>query len=183
MQNIPDDKELLVQVMAGDRESFDSLFLKYYSVLIWFCKSVGCTESNAEDVVSDVFLDLWQRRSKLVVHTSLKAYLYAAVKNRANLLYRNQKGISFLTQEYADELPDAHHSRPDEKLMLKDRSIIIEHIISGLPEQTRLVFLMKWKHQLTDKEIAEALHKSVHTVRTLVYRAILYIRQNMPNVK
>jgi RNA polymerase sigma-70 factor (family 1) len=183
MQNIPDDQELLAQIITGDRVSFDTLFLKYYSALIWFCKSVGCNESNAEDVVSDVFLDLWQRRSKLAVHTSLKAYLYAAVKNRAGLLYRNHKGLSFLTQEYADEMPDSAMSRPDEKLMLKDRSVIIEHIISGLPEQTRLVFLMKWKHQLTDKEIAEALHKSVHTVRTLIYRAIQYIRQQMPNVK
>lgn len=183
MQHIPDDKELLERIITGERESFDSLFLKYYSALISFCQSAGCTEDNAEDIVSDVFLDLWQRRSKLFIHTSLKAYLYTAVKNRSNLYFRTHKGFSFLSQDHASEMADSDLSRPDEKLMMKDRAIIIEHVIRDLPEQTRLVFIMKWKHQLSDKEIAEALNKSVHTVRTLIYRAILYIRQKMVHVK
>lgn len=183
MQHIPDDKELLKQMIAGDRESFDRLFLKYYAALVSFSQSIGCTEDNAEDIVSDVFLDFWQRRTKFFIHTSLKAYLYAAVKNKVYLAFRTNKGFSFISQEFADEMPDSDLSRPDEKLMMKDRTIIIEHISSGLPEQTRLVFIMKWKHQLSDKEIAEALHKSVHTVRTLLYRAILFIRQKMAHVK
>ena len=183
MQNIPDDKELLAQVVEGDRKSFDQLFIKYYPALVGFCKSNDCEESDAEDMVADIFLDLWLRRSKIVIHTSLKAYLYAALRNKINLFYRNTKGISFLTEEYAAELPDLILSQPDEKLFLKDRTRMIEHIISGLPAQTRLVFLMKWKHQLSDKEIAESLDKSIHTVRTLLYRAVLYIRNRMTFVK
>lgn len=183
MQHITDDKELLVRIIEGNRQSFDALFLKYYVSLIAFCKSIGCNENDAEDMVSDVFLDLWQRRASLLIHTSIRAYLYAAVKNKANLLYRGNKGFSFFTQDHAEEIADSSLSRPDEQLMKKDRGIIIEQIISGLPEQTRLVFLMKWKHQLTDKEIAEMFHKSLPTVRTLIYRAVLYIRQKITAVK
>ncbi|MBB5635923.1 RNA polymerase sigma-70 factor (ECF subfamily) [Pedobacter cryoconitis] len=183
MQNVHDDKELFAQIVNGDRKSFDLLFLKYHTALIGFCKSGGCEENDAEDAVSDLFLDLWLRRSTIAIHTSLRAYLYAALRNKINNLYRNNQGISYLTTEYADQLPDADLSRPDEKLFLKDRTKMIEYIITGLPEQTKIVFLLKWKHHLSDKEIAETLNKSLPTVRTMVYRAILYIRDKITFVK
>lgn len=179
MQHIHDDKELFAQIAQGSRKSFDQLFLKYYNPLISFCRTTGCEENDAEDAVSDLFLDLWLRRTTITITISLKAYLYAALRNKINTYHRNNKNITHLPTDYADQLPDNTLSRPDEKLFLKDRTKMIEQIITTLPEQTKIVFLLKWKHQLSDKEIAETLNKTLPTVRTMIYRPILYIREKI----
>lgn len=178
-----DDIELLRLLKAGNRKAFDSIFLKYYPLLSGFCASIGGYCEDCEDLVADIFLDLWIKRETLTIHTSLKFYLYTAVKYKIYTLKGKSRKVQFLPEEFAADQPGDDHHRPDEKLIRKDRNLMIERFMNELPEQGKLIFSLKWQHQLDYNEIAEILQLSPSTVKTHVYRAIKYIRTQLSFVK
>jgi RNA polymerase sigma-70 factor (ECF subfamily) len=174
-----EDIELLSKVKTDDRDAFNSLFLKYYPLLSDFCRFLGVDSNDGEDIIADVFLDLWVKRERLQIHTSLKSYLYGAVKNRVYTLKGKNQKMELLPEEYASDKPISDHLHPDEILFRKERRLIIERFIDELPEQGKLIFLMNWQHQLEHHEIAEILNISPNTVKTHIYRAINYCRKRL----
>ena len=79
MRNIPlEDTSLLSAIQKGDRSAFDVLFQKYYSVLCTYCYRFVRLE-DAEEIVQDVMLWLWENRERPVIEYSLKQYLFKAV--------------------------------------------------------------------------------------------------------
>ena len=178
-----DDIELLSQVKADDREAFNSLFLKYYPLLSDFCRFLSINSDDGEDIIADVFLDIWVKRERLHIHTSLKSYLYGAVKNRVYTLKGKNQKMQLLPEEYASDKAISDHLRPDEMLFRKDRRLMIERFVDELPEQGKLIFLMNWQHQLDYQEIAEILSISPHTVKTHIYRSVNYFRKRLLFVK
>jgi RNA polymerase sigma factor (sigma-70 family) len=174
-----EDIELLSKVKAGDREAFDSLFLKSHPLLSDFCRFLGINSDDGEDIIADVFLDLWIKRERLLIHTSVKSYLYGAVKNRAYTLNGKNQKMQLLPEEYAFDKAIGDHLHPDEILFRKERRLLIEGFADELPEQGKLIFLMSWQHQLEHHEIAEILNISANTVKTHIYRAINYFRKRL----
>lgn len=178
-----DDMELLSQIQTGDREAFNLIFLKYYPLLTRFCDSLGCYTANSEDIIADVFLTLWIKRETVEIHTSLKFYLYAAVRNQVYTLNAKGKKMQLLPEEHAHNNPGDANLQPDEIMFKKDRNLLIQRFMNELPEQGRLVFLLKWQHQLDYSEIAQILQISASTVKTHVYRSVAYIRKQLSFVK
>ena len=174
-----EDIELLSKVKAGDRDAFNSLFLKYYPLLSDFCRFLGAGNNDGEDAIADVFLDLWLKRERLQIHTSLKSYLYGAVKNRVYTLNGKNQKMQLLPEEYASEQPISDQLHPDEILFRKERRLIIQRFADDLPEQGKLIFMMHWQHQLEYQEIAEILNISPNTVKTHIYRASNYCRKRL----
>ena len=82
MRNIPlEDTSLLSAIQKGDRSAFDVLFQKYYSVLCTYCYRFVRLE-DAEEIVQDVMLWLWENRERPIIEYSLKQYLFKAVYHR-----------------------------------------------------------------------------------------------------
>ncbi len=124
----------------------------------------------AEEVVQDVLLRVWERRTALVVRDSLRAYLHAAVRNRA--LDAMKAARSALRTERADRAPgdmqppgmgQAARS-PLEDLETRELSVALRTATDGLPERCRQVFRLRWELHLSYSEIAELLHISVKGV-------------------
>ncbi len=78
---IDEDIELYSLFRKGDRKAFDTLFLKYYSILCAFGKYYIPIE-DAEEVVLDIMTWLWENREFQIIETSLRSYLFMAVRNR-----------------------------------------------------------------------------------------------------
>src|SRR5690606_25190745 len=79
------------RIRAGDRRAFDVLFESYYPALCDFVSARIGSPEVAEELVQDVFIDLWQRRARLDPHAALRAFLYRAAKNQAlNYLRRRR---------------------------------------------------------------------------------------------
>jgi RNA polymerase sigma factor (sigma-70 family) len=178
-----DDIELLSLVKTNDREAFNSLFLKYYPLLSDFCRFLGADSDDGEDIIADVFLDIWVKKERLHIHTSLKSYLYGAVRYRVYTLKGKSQKMQLLPQEYALDKPGNDDLRPDEILFRKDRRHLIERFVNELPDQGKLIFLMNWQHQLDYQEIADILKISPHTVKTHIYRSINFFRKRILFVK
>jgi len=178
-----DDVELMARLKCGDRKAFDSIFLKYYPLLSRFCESLGGYCADCEDMTADILLDLWVKRESIEIRTSLRFYLYGAVRNRVYTLKGKSQKMQLLPENYAINTPAGDDFLSDQKLLKKDRHELIERFVNQLPEQGKLVFLLKWQHQLEYHEIAEVMQISTSTVKTHIYRAITYIRKQLSSVK
>lgn len=91
-----EDFELYSQMKKGDREAFNTLFLKYYPVLCAFGKYYVSME-DAEEIVQDIMVWLWENRSFQVIEVSLRSYLFKSVKNKClALIDKNYTKKTFL---------------------------------------------------------------------------------------
>src|SRR5579863_5635154 len=84
-----DEKTLLGSLAKGEAVAFTELYLHYHPLIYAYGLKFLKLESLAEDLVHEVFLQIWEMRGRLAVHTSFRAYLYRATRNRAlNMLDR-----------------------------------------------------------------------------------------------
>ena len=157
---VAEDFELYSRMKKGDREAFNALFLKYYSVLCAFGKYYVSME-DAEEIVQDIMVWLWENREYQVVEISLRSYLFKSVKNKClALIDKNQTKRRFCEHMLATEMQGVFED-PDfyiaEELMNQ-----IEKTVSQMPETYRVAFEMSRYQAMTYKEIAEELDQAMN---------------------
>lgn len=174
MKNIPsEDTSLLFAIQKGDRNAFDSLFQKYYPILCTYCYRFVRLE-DAEEIVQDVMLWLWENRERPIIEYSLKQYLFRAVFNRSMTRIAQNE-----VKQRADE---AYHQRM--LTMLQDVDVyqineLSNHIrkaIDELPSSYKEAFIMHRFRDLSYKEISEILNVSPKTVDYRIQQALKILR-------
>ena len=162
----------------GEREAFQRLFEMYHKALCFFATRIVRDSLEAEDIVQDVFLALWERREEVDFDRPLLPLLFVAVKNRAIDLLRSKKwrgGESGLDElDVCIRTLVADHI--EEEFQLSQLSEEIDCCISGLSEQCRRVFLLSRTTGLKNREIAERLNISVKTVEKHIGAALSQLR-------
>ena len=158
-------------VHNSDTPSFNSLFRFYYARLVKFAVQFVHTREAAEEIVSDVFVKIWERRSTLGEVRNLEVYLYVAVKNGC-LNYCEKYSVVHLQLDMhgATELYDTGNSQKN--LEMKELMHRLHMAVEQLPEQCRLIFKMVKEDNLSFREVAEILSISPRTVETQIYRAV-----------
>lgn len=180
-ENTDIDSTILKAIIKGDSNSFEILFRKYYQELCNYGMGILGNAENAEDVVQDVFVYLWENRQRINITTSLKSYLYQSVRNGALKIIRThaleQRHTSRLT-EYMEYLEKSRFSEDELDKLQK-----IEQAIDELPPQCKKVFLMNLMDNKSYKQIADELEISLNTVKTHVSKAYRIIREKTRNFK
>ena len=171
---IDEDIELYSLFRKGDRKAFDTLFLKYYSILCAFGKYYIPIE-DAEEVVLDIMTWLWENREFQIIETSLRSYLFMAVRNRClDLISKNQTKRRCYEHMFAKEMQTSFED-PDfyvvEELMAK-----IEKSVMRLPDSYRITFEMSRYQDKTYKEIAKELNVSIKLVEYRIQQALRLLR-------
>ena len=169
-------------------ESFDLtyklLFRKYYTNLLFYAtRIVG--EEEAEDVVQDVFVELWRRQESMTVGDQIQAFLYRAVYTRALNVLKHRD----VKNSYEAVILDIHQKRiefyqPDSNDVVKrieDRELRKElsDAINELPDKCKMVFKLSYMHDMKNKEIAEAMEISLRTVEAHMYKALKLLRDRL----
>ena len=179
------DKTVYHLPAPGDKKSFDKLFHALYPRLTAYA-TLFVDSAAAEDVVQDVFVYLWEHLAKVVIHSSLEAYLFRAVYQRC------------LNQIQQLKMKDTYHRQVEERLTTIERQAFdpetndairqlflseLKHdmrkAISELPERCREVFMMSYIYELKNKEIAEILDISVNTVENHMTSALKTLRTKL----
>lgn len=176
-----DEKKLLEGINRGDKHTFRQLFEKYYIFLCLIAEQITRSPSDAEEIVSDVFLKLWNNRQTLEISRSLKAYLIKAVQNTSiNYLEKNSiKRLNSSLDTIPYELLVWNHEYPLGHLYEQEIMHILERGISLLPENCREIFLLSRSNDLSYSEIAGRLGISVNTVKTQMKIAIARLRETL----
>ncbi|MBN2104626.1 RNA polymerase sigma-70 factor [bacterium] len=161
------------KLCRGDTDAFERLFRTYSRGLIHFCLRYVNDLHIAENCVQEVFIHIWEHRSKLDPKQNIKSYLFTAVRNRALKEIRRET----VRRNYQPHIILEPIIDPYQKMHAKELESAIAEAIAGLPEKCRQVFEMNRFEELTYREIAEILNISIKTVETQMGRALKQLRQ------
>ncbi len=163
-----------------DMQAYHALYDLFFTNLHRFCFSFVKSSEAAEEIVSDVFIKLWQIRNKLMEIANLKVYLYQIAKNFClNYITRHFKNPVARLDEIDIEAVISVDN-PEELCISADIINTIQQTIKQLPPQCRLIFQMVKEDGMRYKEVADILHISVLTVRNQVAIAVKKIADTLP---
>lgn len=174
-------KELQQRIaLYEDLKAYQALYELLAARLKRFCFSFVKSNEAADEIVSDVFIKLWQIKNKLPEIDNLKVYLYTVAKNFClNYITRNFKNPVVLLDEIDIE-PVVHIGNPEELCISSDIVNRIRQAIRQLPPRSRLIFQMVKEDGMRYKEVAEVLHISVLTVRNQLAIAVQKLAAALP---
>ena len=175
-KNVMDDQNIWDKIVDGDVAALKILHLKYYYPMRLWAGKYTRSNALAEELVSDCFIKLWERRKFIIIEKSLKSYLYLMLRNIIVSHARKTKDIAFVGLENMPDIIDESEMRNQEyyaELYLA---------IKKLPEQRRKILELAAFDSLTYKEIADRLEISVNTVKTQMGRAYQFLKEELdPN--
>lgn len=132
---------------------------------------------DANEIVNDTFLVVWEKQEELVLDDSLKAYLYTIVRNKSlNLLKKRKIEVTELDMGF--EIPSAQYSAL-EVLQAKQTEELVYTLIEQLPPRCKQIFVLSRKEQLSNKEIASLMDLNEKTIENQISIAIKFIKNGL----
>jgi len=167
------DHMLLTLLNEGNKDAYKQLFIKFYSPLVEYA-SQYISDENAEELVQELMLYLWENREYLVIEGSLKGYLFTATKHRClNAIKKNQyhqRVHDLIYEKIKDQFED-----PDYYLV-NELAESIQKAINELPEAYRETFTLSRFGDRTNVQIAQELGVSVKTVEYRISQSLKILR-------
>lgn len=169
------------------KDNYISLFRKYYSGLLFYAtRLVG--EEEAEDIVQDVFVELWKRRGSIEMGEQIQALLYRSVYTKALNLLKHKVIVSqynILEEELHNrriEFYQPDNSDVIKKIENKELYVEINTAINELPDKCKKIFKLSYLHNLKNKEIADVMGISLRTVEAHMYKALKFLRKRLEHL-
>ncbi len=175
---MPDRQEqILILLKQNNQKGIEYLFNDYFEMLCLRSIRVVKKREVAEDLVQDLFLEIWNKRETLNITSSIKSYLFRSIVNRSlNWLRANKQIFDEVDEGVTNRSDDYNITHTMQKNELED---YITSCIDELPEKCRLVFILSRFEELSYKEIASKLEISVKTVENQISKALKLLRSKM----
>lgn len=172
-EGVMEDVTLIDLLYAGNKEAFKQLFIKFYSPLCEYA-SQYVSDEDAEELVQELMVFLWENRRQVWIGVSLKSYLFSAVKHRClnavKLQSYHRRVEDLIYQKLKDEFEN-----PDTYLV-NELSEKIREAIDELPENYRETFKLSRFGERSNREIAAVLGVSVKTVEYRITQSLKVLR-------
>ena len=166
------DDILVAGIKRNDYQSYNQLFLRYYSRLCTFVFGITQSSSASEDVVQELFIRLWINRAKLDINESVSGYLYHSSKNAALNYLRAEKS----RQKSVQNIPIQEFQTDDNLIEQVEFSAALYQCIEQLPERSREVFKMSRIDGFKQQEISDQLGISVKTIKNQIWKSLQYLK-------
>jgi len=169
----PDDREArwIDGIRRGEEQTFAAVVRELYPPLYDFAAGITRDGDAARDVIQDVLAAVWERRSEFAPATTVRAYLFRAVRNRAINHFRRRN-----TDPYLEDQSVSAAVPPDEYHQYREVMAAYHKAIARLPERRRAVYSLVRLYGLSYDETAAILEISTNTVRTQMSDALKSIR-------
>ncbi|MDR6804357.1 RNA polymerase sigma-70 factor (ECF subfamily) [Dyadobacter sp. BE34] len=169
---------MLARMQTGDSEAFAALYRKYWRRLFDAAYRRILLREESEEIIQEIFVDLWAKRETLLISVSLEAYLFGALRYSIYNLIRSRK-IREAYLEHLLQVPGDQNNYIEDRLHYEELARALESSVQNLPEKLRKVYLLSRKEHLTYKEIAEQEQIPVDTVEKQMGRALKILRENL----
>ncbi len=168
------DLETLEALRHGSHKAFESVFIAYYDRVRIFIFGYIKSESDAEELAEDLFVNLWEKRTSIDTSKSFNAYIHTIARNLAlNFLKRK-----YLHSAYVAEISTLEHSSTSEEdLIAKELGILIDDIVENMPEQRKQIYILSKNKGLSNSEIANQLNTTKRNVESQLSLALKEIRK------
>lgn len=172
------EQQQLRRIRKGDLDSFEKLFYRFYPGMCGYAVSLLRKEEVAEEVVQDVFYNVWKNRESLWITVSWQSYLYRSVYNNAMMYLRKHRRELLLDDLQPFEQPVGSPD-PLEEMQYHEVTGLVSRTIERLPGRTREIFRLNRQEGLKYKEIAGKLDISVKTVEAHMGKALKALRNSL----
>lgn len=174
-QNFNTDTVLINRLREGDTLALTELYNTYWQLLFMSAYNIIKDKELCEDIIQDIFMNIWHNREKLEINISLKGYLYACARYQVFNQFRKNKDKIHV--EFFNDLDKRfQYATPETEMMHNELVHQINTIVETLPEKCQLVYILSREEQLSHKEIAGRLNISVKTVENHITKALQTIR-------
>lgn len=177
------DKKLEIECLAnlskGDHRSYELLFLAYHPKIYHFLCGFIKNEEESYDMTQEIFYKVWMNREMMGEVKSFKAYLFSMARHMIYNYYEH----NLVKQKYTlNQLRKDEMYQYEEELFAKDLSLLIDLMVSQMPEQRQRVFKMSRKEGLSSDEIASRLNIHKRTVENHISNALSDLRKALQYV-
>jgi RNA polymerase sigma-70 factor (ECF subfamily) len=173
-------KRLLTAIaQKNDQAAYKELFLLLHGRLKQFAYSILKSGEEAEELVSDVFIRIWQKKEQLTTIEAPLFYFYATTKNLAlNRLNKQKRQANYSPEDWLVQMNSIYFD-PEQLMMTEEMVRQIRKAVNDLPPRCRIIFKLIKEDGLKYKEAAELLHLSVKTVEAQMAIALRRIAKCM----
>jgi RNA polymerase sigma-70 factor (ECF subfamily) len=175
--NFKKDDDLINALKKGDAKAYTFLVNQYHHKLCVYAFSLTKDHNLSEDIVQNVFMSIWNKKSNFREDLVLKSYLYKSVYNEFVDQYRKQKPVLSLEKKHFDvlsEIIEEEDGNSMEKLIK-----LIKKEIENLPPNCKQTFLLSKQDGLTNIEIAEFLNVSIKSVEAHITKGFSILRKTV----
>ncbi|PWK80430.1 RNA polymerase sigma-70 factor (ECF subfamily) [Mucilaginibacter oryzae] len=172
------EDDLLVLLQQDKLSAFKEIYRRYWKKLYGDAYKRLKNKELCEEVVQEIFSNLWHKRHTLQVNTTIAGYLHLAVLNQVVDQYRKQTIRAKHTEAFKLLSTEADNGTED-AIILRDLTQTLETEISHLPDKCRSVFELSRKQYKSNKEIAQLLGISEKTVENQITKAIKRLRMSL----
>ena len=179
MKNSKSNTELVKLLKKGDRVAFYNIYERYCNRLFGFVLRYIKVEADAEGIVQEVFIKIWESRNKLDAYTSFESFLFTIAYNTTISLLRKRVN----EQKYLKHLKSIQQIQkaPDltDELQLNELNEQIQTLLEELTSRQKEIFQLSREEGLTHEEIARKLDISLNTVKKHMTNALSFLKANL----
>jgi RNA polymerase sigma-70 factor (family 1) len=174
-KNLHDELDLLKRIAEGDENAFKQIFEIYNKKIFGAALKMTRSVDVAEEIVQEIFVTLWIKRSCLAFAQNPSSYLFSIAYNCIFAHFRKM-ACERTARQYAVQGNFESRDSSEEWFNLKETSETLEKIISHLPPRQQTIFRLSKQEDLSRNEIAKRLNISPNTVRNHLQEAVKFIR-------
>ena len=172
-----DDQVIIKKVLAGDKSAFAEIIQIYKNPLYATILRMTYDTQLAQDLVQESFIKIYEQLAHYKATGSFKSWLYRVAINHCVDELR-KKQYQYKSEPIEDEqLVEKNH--PEVVYLKRERERQLERLLSQLPEQERMILLLRYNNECTYEEISELLRISVSDVRNKLHRSKKKMRQQV----
>jgi len=172
------DKQVIEQLREGSKDAFRLLFDEHGPKIYAFALSYLKNASDAEELLQEVFLKLWEVRTSLDTSKNLRSFLF---KICINLIYDfiRRKNIEQVYLDYSGRNNPSSGDNTWHEVIYNDMLNNLQQLIAKMPEQRQRIFRLSKEDGLSNEEIAIQLNLSRRTVENQLYRAVSFLKEKI----
>lgn len=175
------NSELLSLLKEGDMLAFDALYEKYCKRIFAFVVRYVKSETDAEEIVQEVFLKIWENKNKIDVYSSFESYIFTISYNSTISLIRKR----VTEKKYIDYLKNLQVAEDvfelTDEVYYTELNGQIQSLLSELTPRQKEIFLLSREEGLTHDEIAKKLGISSNTVKNHIVTTLNFLRSKIDN--
>ncbi|WP_252504669.1 RNA polymerase sigma factor [Sporosarcina sp. Marseille-Q4943] len=165
------------QVLAGDKQAYAHIINNYKNQLYATILRMTKNPQDAQDLVQDAFIKVYRNLDKYDASGSFSGWLYRVAINHCMDEFRKKRNKTIHVE--IDETKVVNREHPEVVFLKKEKSRQLERLIATLPEDERLIILLRYVNEISYEEIGEVMDVPLSTVRNKLHRAKIKMRETV----
>lgn len=180
MKNAVEIAHYIQEIALNDSQiALEKLYTCYFYDLLRYSMMYVSSEHDAEEIVSDTFLTVWENRKNLLKLSNFNAYIYTIVRNKSISSFRTSHTQDVNLENTPIDIFAYTDVTPEDELISKEKVAEINSAINSLPNKCKMAFKLVKENNLKYKEVAEILNISIKTLEAHLTLAVKKIRESL----